>query len=488
MRLEIIGHNYQYEMEKLTRLFFPNEQIHVVFETETRQNGEAFFTTVITETTATAAYYEETGVCLYKEEAELSSEADAELLIASLLFKVLKSMTDYTPKWGVLTGIRPSKLLLRLEETMGEEGAERYFLDKFFVSEEKTALAKSVARREDAIIQTSRPDSFSLYVSIPFCPTRCSYCSFISSAMTGKTIQKMLPEYVEYLVKEIEYTGKQAKALGLRLETVYFGGGTPTTLSAEQITQLLDAIAASFDLSHLREYTVEAGRPDTITREKLEALKAGGVTRISINPQTFNDDVLKEVGRCHSADLTKEVYTMAKSFGFHAINMDLIAGLPTDTLESFCQSVDTAIALDPENITVHTLSLKRSSNLGTEKERIEFERGICADQMLHYAYARLTENGYGPYYMYRQAKTLGNLENTGYAKSGTDCLYNIFMMEECHTVLAVGAGAVTKLKAPHGKEIERIFNYKYPYEYIRGFDALLKRKARLPEFYKEFKI
>ena len=487
MRVEIIGHSFQYEMEKLTRLFFPNEPLHVVFET-TSPLPEATLRTEKSDGMARALYFDESGTCLFREEAPLSSEENEELLFVSLVFTLLEKLTDYTPKWGILTGIRPSKLFLFWKEKLGTDGAAQYFLEKFKVSPEKCALAQAVAAREDAILRTSRPESCSLYVSIPFCPTRCSYCSFISSAMTGKTIQKLLPEYVDYLVKEIAYTGKQAKALGLRLETIYFGGGTPTTLSAEQFKILLSAIADAFDLSHLREYTVEAGRPDTITKEKLLTLKAGGVGRISINPQTFNDAVLKEVGRCHSSALTKEAYTLAREVGFSAINMDLIAGLPTDTLDSFCHSVDTAIALAPENITVHTLSLKRSSNLGTEKERIEFERGICADKMLHYAYDKLMQNGYHPYYMYRQAKTLGNLENTGYEKKDTACLYNIFMMEECHTVLAVGAGAVTKLKAPHSKEIERIFNYKYPYEYIRGFDTMLERKKRLSTFYTDYQI
>ena len=487
MILEIIEHKYQYEMEKLTRLFFPNEPIHVVYAPSEERNVLTIVTACGSQK-ALVALFQENGICLFCKTADMVAENKRELLLASMLFEILQSYTGYTPKWGILTGIRPSKLLIGLEEQMGKTKAEEFFKSRFFVSEEKTELAKEVAKREDAILHLSKPNSCSLYVSIPFCPTRCSYCSFISSSMTGKNIEKMVPDYIEYLKKEIQVTGQKVRALGLKLETIYFGGGTPTTLKAEELQQLLSAIETSFDLSHLREYTVEAGRPDTITQEKLEVLKKGGVNRISINPQTFNDAVLQKVGRCHSSQMTKDVYNMAKGMGFHAINMDFIAGLPTDTLSSFCASIDTAIALDPENITVHTLALKRSSNLGTEKERVEFARGLLADEMLHYAYSNLTKHGYGPYYMYRQAKTLGNLENTGYAKENTACLYNIFMMEEIHTVFAVGAGAVTKLKAPHSKEIERIFNFKYPYEYIRGFRELLERKNRIAEFYKEYPV
>lgn len=267
---------------------------------------------------------------------------------------------------------------------------------------------------------------------------------------------------------------------------MYFGGGTPTTLSAEQLGILLSAVEQAFDLSAVREYTVEAGRPDTVTREKLVALKNGGVTRVSINPQTFNDAVLREIGRNHTSALTESAYFAARDAGFGNINMDFIAGLPTDTPDSFAASMDRALALAPENITVHTLSLKRASRLGTQNAQVERAAGLAADEMLGYAYRNLTANAYHPYYMYRQSKTLGNLENTGYAKAGFECIYNIFMMEECHTVFAVGAGAVTKLKSPHGREIERIFNYKYPYEYISGFEEILARKEKILPFYEKY--
>ncbi len=484
MILEILGHSYQYELEKLTRLFFPNEKIRVVYKKSDAAETEPLFRTEIRENNAYVF------CCLdgkaLEQTVSLKDVEDPELQIASMLFRTLTDLTGYQPKWGLLTGIRPSKLLLALQAEMGEENAHTYFLDRFFVSEEKTALTESVAAREESIIRTSRPDSCSLYISIPFCPTRCSYCSFVSHAMTAATAKKLLPDYVALLTKEIEKTGAYAKSLGLRLESVYFGGGTPTTLSAEQLGTLLSAIDRAFDLSFVREYTVEAGRPDTITREKLDTLKSGGVTRVSINPQTFNDAVLREIGRNHTSALTESAYFEARSAGFGNINMDFIAGLPMDTPDSFAASVDRAILLNPENITVHTLSVKRASNLGTQNAKVERASGLAADRMLGYAYQKLTANAYHPYYMYRQSKTLGNLENTGYAKAGYECIYNIFMMEECHTVFAVGAGAVTKLKSPHGKEIERIFNYKYPYEYISGFEEILARKEKILPFYEKY--
>lgn len=484
MILEILNHTYQYELEKLLRVFYPNRKITVVFGTAHSAEGQAVMTTQIADGKAYVAFCD--GQNTVEKTAPLSEGCNPELVLATLMYEILTEQTGYRPKWGLLTGVRPSKLLITLQNEMGRDAARRYFTERFFVSEEKTALAESVAAREEAIIRSSRPDSCSLYVSIPFCPTRCSYCSFVSHAVTSATAKKLVPDYVALLQKEIEETGKAAKALGLRLESVYFGGGTPTTLSASDLQLLLTAVEQSFDLSTVREYTVEAGRPDTVTPEKFSVLKNGGVTRVSINPQTFNDAVLHEIGRCHTAQMTEAAFGMARKAGFDSINMDFIAGLPTDTLDSFEHSVSRALSLAPENITVHTLSLKRSSKLGTQKEQIEREQGVLADKMLHYAYRNLIENAYFPYYMYRQSKTLGNLENTGYAKKGFECIYNIFMMEECHTVFAVGAGAVTKLKAPQGAEIERIFNYKYPYEYISGFSEILKRKQAILPFYDKY--
>ena len=481
MILEIINHEYQYEAEKLTRIFYPNEKIKVVFGSA-KGSSELRLRTEVSDYSVSAELFGENGESLKRAEAKIKDGEDRELLLARLMFTVLSFVTGYVPEWGILTGIRPSKLLIALKDKQDYETALSQFRNTYLVGEKKTNLAYEVALAEQKIIELSKPESFSLYVSIPFCPTRCSYCSFVSHDMTAQTVKKLMPDYVEKLVKEIYFTADISKQLGLKLETVYFGGGTPTTLEAPQLFEVTKAIEKSFDLSSLREYTVEAGRPDTVTPEKLKVLKGAGVTRISINPQSFSDKVLKAIGRHHSCAQTLEAYELARKEGFDNINADLIAGLPEDTFDGFVNSLKTANALSAENITVHALALKRASYMG-EDGVVQAQRNKLCSDMLDYAYDFLKGNGYRPYYMYRQSKTLGNLENTGYCKEGRECLYNIFMMEECHSVLALGAGAVTRLKAPHGTQIDRIFNYKYPYEYIKDFDGILARKKQITEFY-----
>ena len=288
------------------------------------------------------------------------------------------------------------------------------------------------------------------------------------------------------LVREIEQTAIYAKELGLRLESVYYGGGTPTTLSAKQLTRIAAAIRDNFDLSCLREYTVEAGRPDTVNADKLAALKAAGVGRISINPQSFNDNVLSAIGRRHSVKQTLDAFELARNAGFDNINMDFIAGLPKDDVESFKHSIKTAVSLGAESITVHTLCLKSGAYMVTRDNVFDTGDIDTVAEMVDFSREYLSVAGYVPYYMYRQGKSLGNLENVGWSKPGSECLYNVFMMDETHSVFAVGAGAVTRLKNPLSGKIERIYNYKYPYEYIDGFDNMLKRKEKITTFYKDF--
>ena len=287
-------------------------------------------------------------------------------------------------------------------------------------------------------------------------------------------------------MKELKITADIASSLGLHLESVYMGGGTPTTLSAEQLERVLTATAEYFDMSDIKEFTVEAGRPDTVTPEKLAAIKRSGVGRISINPQTLNDDILRSIGRRHTVAQVYEAMNMAKAAGFDNINMDLIAGLQGDTLESYMHTIDGVISLDPASITVHTLAMKRSARLVTERMAAYNAEGLLAAQKLDYGEKRLTESGYDPYYLYRQSGMVGNLENVGWSKPGYEGVYNVFIMDETHTILAVGGGAVTKLKQPHVNNIERIFNYKYPYEYISRFDEMIERKKGIKEFYDQF--
>lgn len=486
MILRIFGHDFHYECENLCRVYFPNEKINIVYD----ESGSDSKEVITCCTPVEGGNRIEVTVNLDGAGRRLEAQVIApenelrdksELKTAQLIYAALSELTGYTPPWGVLTGVRPSKLMLRLIADMGEEAAMDYFLGSLLVSPEKANLAKTVAKAEEEIVNLSQNNSFSLYVSIPFCPTRCSYCSFVSHSIANSNAKKLLPDYLDKLAEEVRLTGSVASELGLKLESVYFGGGTPGVLEAPQMDRLLTEIEHNFDLSTVREYTVEAGRPDTITPEKLRVLRLHDVGRISINPQTFNQRTLELIGRNHSVEQSLKAYMLAKTYGFKSINMDLIAGLPDETLEDFIASVDTAIALSPENITVHTLALKRSSELNASGAGVA--NGNTAKKMLEYASSALTGRGYAPYYMYRQSKCVGNLENVGWCLDGHECLYNVFMMEECHTVLALGAGAVTKLREPGGTNIERIFNYKYPYEYISGFDKITERKNGIKSFY-----
>lgn len=484
----------EYELEKLTRLFFPFEKI--VFCYDENECDEPIF--------SKAEVMESNGNTDIKVLASLNGrvaerkktfdlaqskdpdeEKSLERVLAAELFDCYCEITDYKPEWGILTGIRPAKLYRRFVELLGDAGANEFFKNDFRVGQKKLELLRKTAVSEDFIISKSKDKCVSIYISIPFCPSRCSYCSFVSHSV--EKASDLIPQYVELLRKEIEQTALIVKKLGLEVMTVYVGGGTPTTLSAEQLTLLLDTVHSNFG-ENFDELTVEAGRPDTITKEKLMALKNGGVSRISINPQTMNDDVLKNIGRRHTAKQTVEAFNLARECGFDNINMDLIAGLPGDDLESFKATIEKIIKLSPESVTVHSLSLKRSSRMGQDISFAYIKDGIEAAKMVDYAENRLKEFEILPYYMYRQSKTVGNLENVGYAKKGYEGLYNVYIMDETHTILACGASAVTKLKSVSDGYIERIFNYKYPYEYISNFDEILSRKNQVEEFYREHHI
>lgn len=487
MNLYCISHNYLYETEKLLFLFFPLEK-NTVLREFTEDSGNYFYTEIINndETVTFKSTFSYNGETVSDEKTiKAENVTDEEYELLSLAYPLLKKLCGFAPEWGMLTGVRPSKLIMNKMLETDEETAKDYFINHFFASPEKTELALSVAKAEIEIIKEIDEKSFSLYVSIPFCPTRCSYCSFVSHSIGTDSAKKLMPEYVNKLCDEIVFTGEKAKENGLKLTSVYWGGGTPTTLSAEDLDRVLTVVEDNFDLSNCTEYTVEAGRPDTITEEKLKVLKKHNVGRISINPQTFSNSVLDAIGRKHSAELTIDKYKLAREIGFDCINMDLIAGLPTDTFESFKNSVDKAISLGAENITVHTLALKRSSTIVTQNESdCVTEKDVS--KMLDYAKKALVENGYHPYYMYRQSKALGNFENVGWCKERKECKYNVLMMEEYEHILSVGAGSVTKLLSPGIEKIERIFNYKFPFEYISRFSELLEKKERISTFFKEY--
>lgn len=477
MNLYVKNHNFHFELENLTRLFFPNEKITVI-----RDFSEPQPPYIYTEVSDKITISVNIGSFNKSETAvKKLTDDDNELVSAQLLYKLLCDFTGLTQPWGILTGVRPVKLLRRLAEESNEEQAVKKFEKDFFVSNEKIALSRETEHNERKILELSKPESFSLYVGIPFCPSRCSYCSFVMASI--ERAEKLIEPYTKLLCEEIKRTAEIANKLGLRLETVYFGGGTPTTLSAEQLDTVLGTVNNSFDMSTCREFTVEAGRPDTIDIAKLFALKENKVGRISINPQTVNDEVLKTIGRKHTAQQFFDAFELARKCGFDNINTDLIAGLPTDTPESFRNSLDSIVRLNAECITVHTLCMKRASRLTTEGVTLDLQQARDAREMLAYTQNILGQNEYIPYYMYRQSRMVGNLENVGWSKKGFESLYNVYVMDETHTILACGSGGVTKLKRNNPDYLERIFNFKYPYEYIDRFDELIQRKSGIMQFY-----
>lgn len=477
MNLYVKNHNFHFELENLTRLFFPNEKITVI-----RDFSEPQPPCIYTEVSDKITISVNIGSFNKSETAvKKLADDDNELVSAQLLYKLLCDFTGLTQPWGILTGVRPVKLLRRLAEESNEEQAVKKFEKDFFVSNEKIALSRETEHNERKILELSKPESFSLYVGIPFCPSRCSYCSFVMASI--ERAEKLIEPYTKLLCEEIKQTAEIANKLGLRLETVYFGGGTPTTLSAEQLDTVLRTVNNSFDMSTCREFTVEAGRPDTIDIAKLFALKENKVDRISINPQAVNDEVLKTIGRKHTAQQFFDAFELARKCGFDNINTDLIAGLPTDTPESFKNSLDSIVRLNAECITVHTLCMKRASRLTTEGVTLDLQQARDAREMLAYTQNILGQNEYIPYYMYRQSRMVGNLENVGWSKKGFESLYNVYVMDETHTILACGSGGVTKLKRNNPDYLERIFNFKYPYEYIDRFDELIQRKSGIMQFY-----
>lgn len=482
MIVVVNNHPFSYDVENLAEIFFPYEKIKVLSQLPQDCNDNIVAVTEICgdEIIVDARVFEKKAV----KKEKINQDSDCQNIMSVLFYSAFSELLGVSYPWGILYGVRPARFWHSISDKYSKEQARQIFAQKYLVSPEKLSLVEQVAENENKIISLSANKSFSLYVSVPFCPTRCSYCSFVSHSI--EKAAALVEPYVDLLVREIEQTAIYAKELGLRLESVYYGGGTPTTLSAKQLTRIAAAIRDNFDLSCLREYTVEAGRPDTVNADKLAALKAAGVGRISINPQSFNDNVLSAIGRRHSVKQTLDAFELARNARFDNINMDFIAGLPKDDVESFKHSIKTAVSLGAESITVHTLCLKSGAYMVTRDNVFDTGDIDTVAEMVDFSREYLSAAGYVPYYMYRQGKSLGNLENVGWSKPGSECLYNVFMMDETHSVFAVGAGAVTRLKNPLSGKIERIYNYKYPYEYIDGFDNMLKRKEKITSFYKDF--
>ena len=484
MTLIFSGNDFKYELESVVKLFIPATlfEIHYDRKPEYFSNDFCF----IRRKKGKRKTYLYT-VCKIdrktnkKSQSILNSsdnyEGECEIVLARLIFNCLTALRGKSAKWGILTGIRPVKRVNKmLDMGMPRQEIEKELSEKFLCEKSKIDIAYKTAVIQRRLLEDMSDKSFSLYISIPFCPSRCSYCSFVSQSVESSI--NLIPEYVDRLCDEIAYTADMILCKGLTLDTIYFGGGTPTSLEANQLEKIMKAISRRFDLSALREYTVEAGRADTITREKLEVIKSCGADRVSINPQTMNDSVLKAIGRRHTVRQFVESFQLAKEIGFNSINTDLIAGLPTDTVESFKKTTEEIMALEPENVTVHTLSIKRAADLNRRSNTVIDNP---AEQMVDYASQRLIDSGYNPYYLYRQKNMLENLENIGWSKPNKESLYNIYIMEENQSIIALGAGASTKLVARDG-HLKRIFNYKFPLEYIKHFDIMLEKKNEAKEF------
>ena len=482
MTIILNNNTYKYETEATVKLFIPAVRFEFLSD-ERNSDGDIIMTRIkhCRKNVYYYAYIRENGRVMRSSctaPAESFDEKDGEFIICRLLFLLLCRFYNTKPQWGLLTGIRPvRKINVMLENGMNEEQVRKEFTGKYFVSEKKTDIAWRTAMVQHPLLPEFDKKTVSIYISIPFCPTRCSYCSFVSHSMDSA--YKLIPDYLDYLCKELEILGEIVNEYGLKIDTVYYGGGTPTSISADELGKIMRKTAECFDLSKVREYNVEAGRADTITEEKLAVIKEMGATRISVNPQTLNNDVLRVIGRKGTAEEVLEAFAFARKLGFDNINMDLIAGLPTDTFESFKDTLDRIIALDPDGITVHALTLKRSAGLYQNgHENISNP----ATRMADYAVSELIAHGYDPYYMYRQKNTIDGLENIGYAKPGKGSLYNIFIMDETQTILGAGCAASTKL-VDVNNSISRVMNYKFPYEYIRRFDELMKKKDEIRNFF-----
>lgn len=397
--------------------------------------------------------------------------------VKKAVFYAAKKLSDMPTPWGISTGIRPAKTARKMLDACTDEEITAHLTKEYLMAEEKANLALRVAKKEKGILSSMPKNSVSLYVGIPFCPSRCAYCSFISQATEHNG--KYVKPYVESLLKEIAYAAKIVKNLNMTLDCVYFGGGTPTAIPVPLLEKLIYTVKESFDFSHVREFTVEAGRPDTFTKELTDMLAFEKVGRISINPQTMHDATLERVGRRHSVKDVYNAFYLARESGIESINADLIAGLPGEDEKTLEETVSKILGLKPDAVTLHTLYMKRASNLISEFEKIRFAKDTS--KAVDLGLKMLTEKGLYPYYMYKQRNTLGNLENVGFAKEGHESVYNVYIMEEVQPILALGAGGSTKMV--RGDVIERVYNPKDAADYVNRIDEVLKRKDMFFNFY-----
>ena len=490
MKLQLIGHDERYVVEQSLMALFPGELPEyapiapedtdwaVITLEQTAERGHVRVELTCRGKTA------RTCVAFTPEGTDFDREGQRRHAIGRCFFLAAREVLGSAPPWGMLTGVRPDKpVTWALAAGKTTLQALQMMEEEYFVSPDRAALAVETGGVALRAARDLGKQDIAVYVGIPFCPTRCAYCSFVSQSVERSFA--LVPPYVDALVEEIRSGGKMVRETGLRVRSFYMGGGTPTTLSAEQMDRVLTAFEEAFDRSHCDEITVEAGRPDTITAEKLAVLKAHGVTRVSVNPQTMEDHVLRAIGRRHTAADIEAAMELVAGYGFPHVNMDLIAGLPADTPEGFRRSLDRCLAFGTDNVTVHTLALKKGSRILLEGLPIPGPEDVAA--MLDYAAPALRKAGYSPYYLYRQKYMSGSFENTGWCRPGAECWYNVQIMSELCSILSFGAGGSTKMVEPGTNHIERVFNLKYPMEYTERPEKAAANQAAFAAFYESLK-
>lgn len=487
MRLYFSGHDCRYAAEQSLLMLFPGEKPEYPEGSPSGERCELRVSRGAKYTVCTALLVRSGAAFRGRAQAENPDPADEyalrgceNRLVKLAFYRAALASGLPKPEWGSLSGVRPAKLMDGyLREGLSPRAAKGRFMREYFVSGSRAQLCLDAALAAQEAARSLDERDVCLYVGIPFCPTRCAYCSFVSQSVEKS--MKLMEPFLDALLLDIRAAAAETRRAGLRPVALYMGGGTPTTLSAAQLDRLCAALEREFDLSALREYTVEAGRPDTITAEKLRVLRAHGVGRVSVNPQTMSDSVLEAIGRRHTAQDIVDALALVRECGGFEVNMDLIAGLPTDTAGGFSRTLDAVLSLAPENVTVHTLSLKRGSGLTLAGRPLPEAGEVRA--MLDEAMERLAGSGYAPYYLYRQKNMAGGFENVGWTKPGSENLYNICIMEELCSILAMGAGGSTKLVADGGKRIKRFIAPKYPQEYINAAPGFAAGKERIGEFY-----
>lgn len=492
MRISILGledERFKRPLQLIANLFF--EESEVFLESFDLADIQIKFVLQVQESVSVTAELKDlgSGRVYFSEYVKELAAADSEKelfkqvknAVSHSYLTVLSDCTGITQKWGILTGVRPTKLLHRqVREGVPAAVSHQQLKDDYLITDEKITLMQQIVDRQLAVV----PDLYSLgrevsiYIGIPFCPTKCAYCTFPAYAINGR--QGSVDSFLGGLHYEMRAIGAWLKEKGIRITTVYYGGGTPTSISAEEMEMLYEEMYASFpDVEAIREITVEAGRPDTITPEKLEVLTKWNIDRISINPQSYTQETLKAIGRHHTVTETIDKYHLAREMGMNNINMDLIIGLPGEGLPEFTHSLAETEKLMPESLTVHTLSFKRASEMTKNKERYKVAGRDEVEKMMELAQEWTAEHGYVPYYLYRQKNILGNLENVGYSLPGQESIYNIMIMEEMQTIIGLGCGASSKFIDPVSGKITHFANPKDPKSYNEGFEAYTNEKIKI---------